>query len=163
MDINGDGITEVPVPVEFPHPDSNENLCYRIDWKSYSPNGEKATVESTYHDTDDGWYLTLPDTWKGRIAVSRDATDVDEVTVTFSVLDSQGKLSLDFLKIYVLTGENREIKAARGGRFILSRQAETIYAAELLEGNGSWSYGISREELQAAFNLITTEWLSSDS
>ena len=47
--------------------------------------------------------------------------------------------------------------AARSGRFILSRQAKTIYTAELLEANkSSWKYGVTEDDVREAFSLIDT-------
>ena len=162
-DINADGITEVPSPVSLPvRAGSDSEICYRIDWQNYDADGVGTTVESTYHDTDDGWYLVMPDGWKGKIQISRTQSGVDEMAVTFSIRSSPTSPQ-DFLRIYTITGNNREIRAVRGSRFILSRQAETIYAAELLNANAGWEFGISESDLRAAFNLIVKEWLPSDS
>jgi hypothetical protein len=161
-DINGDGVTEVPAPVSLPTRGNTANLCYRIDWHSYDDTGAGEIVESTYHDIDDGWYLTLPDAWSGKILVTRSQSGIDEMAVTFSVRGDLETEPQDFLRIYTITGNSREVKAVRGNRFILSRQPGTIYAAELLEENQNWEYGITEDELHACFNLITTEWLAGD-
>lgn len=161
-DINGDGITEVPVPTALPTKSQDKaDLCYRVDWQNYDASGNKKTIESTCHDMNDGWYLILPTTWDGRIAASCDASGLDEMAVTFSILKN-GKTT-DFLKIYTITGENREAKAVRGKRFVLSRQSDTIYAAELLDADMNWKYGVTADKLRSMFSLITTEWQSGDS
>ena len=46
----------------------------------------------------------------------------------------------------------------RGGRFNLSRQQETFYAAELLEANETWAYGVTEDQVREAFSLIAAEW-----
>ena len=66
------------------------------------------------------------------------------------------------LRITAITGSDRENRAVRGNRFSLKRWEETIYVAELLEGNESWQYRITEDEVFAAFNLIDTEWVSGD-
>jgi len=162
-DINGDGITEVPAPAQLPsRGDADGEPCYRVDWESYDSNGTKTAVESTYHDIDDGWYLVLPSTWAGRIMITRGSSGQDEMAVTFSIRGDKTYPAQDFLRIYTITGDNREIKAVRGNRFILSRQVETTFAAELLAPNSLWQYGITEDQLRDAFNLITTEWLAGD-
>ena len=35
-------------------------------------------------------------------------------------------------------------------------------AAELLEANSSWKYGVTEDDVREAFSLIDTEWLTSD-
>ena len=44
----------------------------------------------------------------------------------------------------------------------VSRQLDTIYTAELMEANGTWEYGLTPDEVRAAFSLIATEWTSGD-
>ena len=62
------------------------------------------------------------------------------------------------MRITAITGANQESRAVRGGRFSLSRQQETFYAAELLEANGAWAYGVTEDEVRQAFSLIAAEW-----
>jgi len=109
---------------------------------------------------EDGWYLVLPESWLNQVTVRRDSGP-EEATVTFSYRDDTG--TREFLKISAVTGSSREIKAVRGGRFILSRQAETVYSAELMaEANSVWPLSMTEDELRAAFSLITGEWLAGD-
>lgn len=157
-DINGDKITEVPVPVLLAGSDESQDY-YCIEWQSYDTTGVSTRVESTYHNVEDGWYLVLPESWMGQVLVRRES-GAEESTVTFSYRD--GSELREFLKISAITGDSREIKAVRGGRFILSRRAKTIYSAELLEANDSWPSGMTEDELRATFSLITAEWLAGD-
>ncbi len=158
MDVNNDGITEVPVPVMATVQDeTNTQSSYRINWRAYDASGRGETVEITYHDLTDGWYLVLPDSWLGRISVTRWQSATNEVTVTFSINDRAGTKT-DFLNIYIITGSGREYRV-RGNRIVLRRQTETIFAAELLAANEEWQYGMTQDELRSSFNLITTEWL----
>lgn len=161
MDIDGDGVTELPAPAMLPGVSINE-LYYRIDWRSYDSTGLGETVKSTYHDMEDGWYLELPEAWQGKIRVSRAPSGVDEMAVTFSLAGNPLDEPRDFLRIYTITGDSREIKAGRGDRFLLSRQTETIYAAELLEANSGWNGAITEDQLRANFKLIAKEWRPGD-
>ena len=94
-----------------------------------------------------------------RIWISR-TTSADEATVTFSLLE-EGRAE-PFLRITAITGANRETRAARSSRFLLSRQSEVIYTGELLEANNTWYYGMTADEVRAAFSLITPEWSTGD-
>ena len=67
-----------------------------------------------------------------------------------------------WLRIAATTGSNREMRALRGERFLLSRQSETIYTAELLEANEAWQYAMTEDAIRQAFSLIVTEWTSGD-
>ena len=159
-DINSDGVTEVPCPVILPGWSADEDSGYYwTDWRGYDTDGTAATALSTYHDVEDGWYLLLPETWWNQITVLRNVSG-DESVVTFFLRG--GENILPFMRISAITGSNRNVKAMRSGRFILSRQAETIYTAELLEVNEDWEFGVTEDEVREAFNLITREWMYGD-
>ena len=161
-DINSDGITELPQPVVTLGQDNSASQGQWVNWRTYDSAGTAELALSTYHNMEDGWYLQLPKEWQGRVMVSR-SVGLDEAVVTFSILgENVGDPAQEFLKITTLTGSSREIKATRGGRIILRRQVERIFTAELLEANATWEYGLTEDEIQTAFNLITTEWIAGD-
>lgn len=161
-DINGDGVTEVPSPVPlllWGYED--ENPYRRIDWYSYDIGGQPTKVLSTYHDSEDGWYLQLPAEWEDRISVTHSVSS-SESSVSFYVGEAGKEGPQEFLRITTLTGTGRESRAVRGNRFNLIRQSDTIYVAELMEANNTWEYGITEDEVRAAFSLIRREWLAGD-
>lgn len=159
MDIDDNGVVETPRPVEMPNTESDGVTCRRVDWWSYDSSGTAALALSTYHDISSGWYLRLPESWIGKIAITR-TSGLDETTVTFSILRNGTLPPEDFLKISTFTGYSRQSKAMRGSRIVLGRRAESIFTAELLEANSSWDYGFTEDETRAAFRLITSEWVS---
>ena len=159
-DLNNDGITEVPVPVEtYVLGEEVGPSFQRVDWYAYDSAGRSRLVQRTYHAVEDRWYLRLPEAWVDRIWISRSAT-ADEATVTFFQME-EGRAE-PFLRITAITGSNRETRAARSGRFLLSRQSEVIYTGELLEANNAWRYGVTADEVREAFSLITPEWSAGD-
>ena len=151
------GVTEVPRPEPLPNWYEGDQPYQRIDWRSYDSQGEVTLVQSTYHSMEDGWYLRLRSEWRDQILVSRSLSQ-DEGSVTFFIAGSRGQPPEPFLRITAITGANQESRAVRGGRFSLSRQQETFYAAELLEANGAWAYGVTEDEVRQAFSLIAAEW-----
>lgn len=164
MDINHDDITEIPwqdtASAGLQGMGGTDAVNPYIEWRSYNSSGVYAVVQITCHNTEDGWYLRIPEDWESRVQVHR-AVSGDEATVTFLYQDEDGAAH-EFLRITAISGSGRESKAARSGRFILSRQAKTIYTAELLESNSSWKYGVTEDDVREAFSLIDTEWLTSD-
>ena len=161
MDINGDGCTEVSKPIQL-YSLTDDGISYeRSDWYQYDSNGTGSVVLRTYHNLEDGWYLRLPDDWLDRIWVSNSVI-TDESTVTFHILKGIGEEPEPFLRITAITGSSRENRAVRGTRFLLSRQDETIYTAELLDANETWKYGVTADEVREAFSLITAEWSAGD-
>lgn len=159
-DMNADGLTEVSRTVQLASL-ADDGLSYeRTDWHQYDVSGKSAVVLRTYHNLEDGWFLRLPEDWMDRIWVSR-STSTDENTVTFYILKTTGDPE-PFLKITAITGSSRENRAVRGNRFLLSRQDETIFTAELLEANDDWRYGVTADEVREGFSLITAEWSAGD-
>ena len=109
---------------------------------------------------EDKWYFRLPEEWVNRIWISR-MTAPDEASATFYILGGDEEAE-PFLRITAITGSSREYRAVRGNRFLLSRQPEIIYTAELLDANENWKYGITADGVREAFSLITTEWAAGD-
>ena len=130
-----------------------------MDWYSYDSAGRSRLAQRTYHNVEDRWYLRLPEAWVDQIWISR-AVSGDESGVTFYRLTEEGPRS--FLRITAITGSNRETRAARSGRFLLSRQSEIIYTGELLEANDGWESGVTADAVREAFSLITPEWTAGD-
>lgn len=162
-DINNDGVMELPQTLTVSGWSGLEWGSYQwVDWRTYDSTGAETLVLNTYHNTDDGWYLELPEQWRGKVLITR-TVGTDEATVTFSILGKDLEAAPQpFLQITTLTGSSREIKATRGGRIILRRQVERIFTAELLEAGKTWQYGITEDQVREAFNLITTEWMAGD-
>ena len=90
------------------------------------------------------------------------STSSNEASVSFCIREEGEEVPQEFLRITTLTGTGRESRAVRGNRFNLIRQSDTIYVAELMEANSTWEYGITEDEVRAAFSLIRQEWLAGD-
>ena len=161
MDINGDGVTEVPRTVSMYGEETEADVSQRVDWVSFDAAGTANRVLSTYHAMEDGWYLQLPDGWPESIWVSR-ASSTDESSITFYTGGERGREAEPVLRITVLSGSNRERLAVRTGRFILSRNDGVIYVGELLKGNGDWSHSVTEDDVRNAFSLIAKEWFAGD-
>lgn len=154
-DVNGDGVTEVPVPAQLPQLDAESAAYYRICWRQYDAAGESEPVRETFQDAQGGWSLLLPDGWED-IAVAR-TSGADGSAVTFLRLG--GEEPVEILTIYAFTGYNRTALSTRNGRIVLSRQAEVTYAAELY-GDGMGM--IDEQTLRERFGLLTVEWTTGE-
>ena len=163
QDINGDGYLEIPKPTALPDPRSTGSADFwSVQWIQYSLDGQSTVVYTTYYNGEDGWYLVLPETWQGRIALSRqDNTGSGERGVLFYPYTAgeteRNARSQPFLSIYKLTGPNRVARAHTGVRFILLEEEDTIYAAEF-HSNSGWDCGVDQEGLKTLFNLIQSDW-----
>ncbi len=157
-DINDDGVLEIPISYELQKPNAASQTYWGIQWTAFSSTGEANVVETTYHNLTDGWYLVLPESWKNTIMITDVTSTTGERAVTFGVSQGGDGEVQDIVTIYTETGDNREYKASRGNRFVLVRQATTIYAAEFAEGSDSWPGIMSEDALREAFHMIQAEW-----
>ena len=156
QDVNGDGVTEIPEHLTAQGAGTDTGL---VQWWQISERGRQEAAEQTYHDLADGWYLDIPEQWKGKVEVSRSEVGSYETTVTFSCRD--GEKLQEFLRIYTFSGENREVRANRGSRFRLRTQQNTVFAGELLQGAPE-ELELSEEQVRSLFHLIVTEWVSGE-
>ena len=151
-DIDGDGVTELPVPADLLASGDAESGC-RVIWRSYDAAGTGKDALSTYHALADGWYLTLPESWGDSLNVRAEGAGTDVSMVSFGIGAGDGRIEI--LRIYTFSGENRETQAAKGGRVLLSREGETIYSAELLEAG---AFTLTEDTLRQSFHRITRVW-----
>ena len=173
-DINGDGVLEIPLPVQVPSmiqrsmaaesasdPPISTSLYYVIHWRQFDSHGHPATSCVTYHSPSDGWYLLLPDSWAGNITVERDdsrSSRGERSVIFYYWPDAEQSTPTAFLTIYTLTGNNRMTWASRPGRFTLYDDGNTIYAANL--NQNIWDCGLDQDQLIQRFRLITSAWSS---
>ena len=158
-DIDGSGVIEIPEPIPFPPLDEESETYYRILWRDYDSAGKSEVVCRTFHNAADGWSLLLPETWDERVSLLRAGTP-DENAVLFFCRGSDGQLQ-PFLEICALTGSAREEHARRGDRFVLARQVETVYTAELLPCD-DWDGAVDEETVKKSFSLIVAEWTTGE-
>lgn len=160
-DINRDGILELPEPVAVPEYQSTAQApnFWLFRWRQFDVDGRSEVVWTTYHNFNDGWYLAIPERWIGQITISRDDSrnNQGERAVVFSRWrGKQDEQPQEFLRIYRLEGENRELRAGLGSRFVLQRTSRLVYAAELIDGG--WESGVDKGSLGARFSISQTEW-----
>lgn len=153
-DINKDGVMDVPSPRLIKS--VSDVQYYVIDWFSYDSYGNRSKVFTTYHNFSDGWYLILPDDWKDKITVRREDAISGERTLIFSYKTAAGEPPIDFLKIYRLSGDNKDDRASIPGRIKLLENGDTIYAAEILPINKNIT--VNSAQIISGFKLIYSDW-----
>jgi hypothetical protein len=89
------------------------------------------------------------------LTVQREDTVAGERTIVFKWLTDSGEPGADFLKIYALSGDNKEARAGLAGRDILLKHGDVIYAAEVLDAG--WQ-GRHESAVAEGFELINPEW-----
>ncbi|MDR1216963.1 MAG: hypothetical protein LBJ99_00045, partial [Oscillospiraceae bacterium] len=160
-DLDKDGAIETPATV--PLMQQSETTYYEIDWYAYDSSGGRTLALSTYHNNSDGWYMLLPEAWRGRFTVRRENTAPGERALVFSYIydpDESDPRFEDCLRIYTLSGDNKEERSRLPGRFEIISEGNAIYAGQLLPGAAAYGPGATEEEITESFRLIYSEWLS---
>jgi hypothetical protein len=160
-DIDKDGAVEVPSAT--PLPQQTETTYYEIDWYAYNVSGERSLALSTYHNNSDGWYFILPGRWRQRFTVRREDSAPGERAVVFSYVHGYNggdPLFEDCLKIYSLTGDNKEERSRLPGRFVIHTEGNSVYAVQFLRGAERYGPSSDPDEIAASFKLVYSEWLT---
>lgn len=156
-DVNNDTILETPRPHLLPsYKEGGSSNFWLIDWSQYSIRGKAFPIFTTYHNTIDNWYFEIPDFWVDQMTMERDDSVSGERAVVFYHWNGQDQEPTPFLVIYKLTGVNRTIRAAQAGRFILSEDDSTIYAASLLASK--WDCGLDETGVRDRFHRMSSGW-----
>lgn len=155
-DVNSDGIMEVPFPRLLKS--QSDAKYYVIDWFAYGKYGYKKEVFTTYHDFADGWYLVLPVAWKKDISVRREDSVPGERALIFCRYDDMDAPPVDFLRIYTLSGDNKDERLELPGRNILLEYRDKIYAAEILPAGAD--NGVTMEIVKSSFRPLNSDWVT---
>ena len=155
-DVNNDTILEIPRPQLMPSFREGISSHWLINWSQYNHKGRTSRIFTTYHNIIDNWYFEIPDFWVDQITLGRDDSVSGERAVVFYHWNGPETEPSPFLVIYKLTGVNRTIRAAQAGRFILSEDDSTIYAASLLASK--WDCGLDEAAVRDRFHRTASSW-----
>lgn len=158
-DIDHDGEIEIPslIPVQLPDtaaPGTDKE--HLIRWYSITARGGEVTKTYTYHNYQQGWYMTLNEYAAERICVVQTQAGCYE----FLLWDHSGTQLSKLWTVYVLTGDNRSALAAKDNRFVLLKTDSTVYAAELAPE--AVQIEVTEEDLCQAFHLIQRVWKTGE-
>ena len=149
-DINGDGIIEVPVASDLPNADGIEEKLYYTNWCSF--NGEQLAVKLvTVFNTVDGFYLTVPNSMVGKIAVRKNIENHKRAFYTYDEsTDTLGELLFTICAVPIHEFEKDGYNA--NGASEITRTESTVFTIVLTEH--SENFGINFEYVKEAFKVI---------
>ena len=159
-DINGDTIIEIPIVSLMPgYSDgtADEADCL-TSWQRYdTQNNTFIRVMTMVINYADGYYVSIPDMWRGKIT-----TKMDPATRSFtfyqwmqSSQDAAGVLGPQLLRIEVFTKKEWSAKSGTAGYFELAEKSNLVFAASLPSASNSLS--LTAQEVKEAFCLIESD------
>lgn len=154
QDVDEDGRLELPHVEALPVCDEDGTGQTVVIWYGISSEGKCQRKALTYHDLVNKWYLELPESWLGRVAVKQNDTTTAAKTVsatTFYQLDKGNTLGDELLTVYTLKGSGKQTFAEAQMLSILYSDTEVIYAFSLPEEAGK--DGLSMTEVSEGFHM----------
>ncbi len=148
-DINGDNILEIPVASVLPSALTSSNeVLYYTSWCSF--NGEALTSKlNTVVNSIDGYYITVPEKWWGRIAVAK---ETEYNLRTFYYYDAETETVGDKIG-YIKTVPQKSYKSEEyEGAITLAETEENVYLGMIVDTSGELT--LTAEELKAMFKLF---------
>lgn len=148
-DINGDGIPEIPVASELPSAANETNeLLYYTNWCTF--NGELLTVKQvTIMNSVDGYFITVPQKWVGRISVFK---DTDARVRNFYEYDSELGAVGKKLASFKAVDEDDYKKSDYKNYTELSRSGGLVYLGA--ESSEESELSVTGEEIKNMFTLL---------
>ncbi len=155
-DINGDVVAELPTPYQLPtYGESSSSNFWLIDWAQYDERGNRNHVVTTYHNVSDGWYLTIPESWRDQITISRNDQVTGRREVVFSHWLGESREPKAFLSIYRMSS-SRTSDLEEEGWTVLREEENVTYAARFHEDG--WNSGLDEMDLLERFDTIKRSW-----
>jgi len=154
-DINGDSVAELPSPYQLPsYGESASSNFWLIDWAQYDERGKRSHVITTYHNVSDGWYLTIPESWRDQITISRNDQVTGRREVVFSRWLGPDREPKPFLSIYRMSSSRTS--GLEESWMVLREEENITYAARF--HNSGWDCGLDEMSLLERFDTIKRSW-----
>ena len=151
QDINADNVLEIPIASDLPNAIRDGEKLYYTNWCSF--NGELLSVKMiTIVNTVDGYYLTVPSTMIGHVAVYK---DTENHLRRFYHYDSENSVLGKELFTITLIKSSKWDKEDfdRGDMVEIARKDETVFVASL--GVGAKAFAITTDTIKDTFYLVS--------
>ncbi|MBO7520163.1 MAG: hypothetical protein J6T73_05225, partial [Clostridia bacterium] len=147
-DIDGDGALEIPVATNLPNAAKSDELLYYTNWCAFD--GKKLiTRQITVVNTLDGYYLKIPESLAGRLAVLKDTDNHRRVFYYYDTqLDEVGDRLATITVVPKKKWDSKEFK--RLNMFEIKRNDENVFAGTV---NLTAKQAISEKKLKEMFEL----------
>lgn len=150
QDINGDGTIEIPIASDLPNAISDGEKLYYTNWCSF--NGELLSVKLiTIVNTVDGYYLTVPSTMVGYVAVLKDTEN--HIRKFYHYDPENSSLGKELFTITAIkTSKWDKEDFDRGDMVELDRKGGMVFAVSL--GESAQAFAITTDTVKDTFYLV---------
>lgn len=155
-DVDGDGLIEMPNPVQLPKLGDDAPVYSKIRWYNLLADGSRRYKLTTFHNYADGWFVELSPDWEQSLAVDYVRDPQQPPCYRFFRVNAGGQTPRERFVIYAFTGADASALARADGRFPLGEKGDVAYAGQIYDES------IQQEQLEQAFRFITTDWNSGE-
>ena len=149
MDIDGDGVYEIPSLTVITLGSGTADHVYRTDWYALGRSGIVPKV-SAIMNYNDGYYITIPEKWMDKITVTRDTANRAR---TISVIDSEtGMSGSPLVTVSVIPRSENTTPQPALNQVEITRTETMIYVATI--GNYEGAEAVTIEEFKTLFHLL---------
>ncbi len=149
MDIDGDGVYEIPRLSVITLGSGTADHVYRTDWYNVGQLGEALKL-SAIMNYNDGYYITIPEKWFDKITVTRDTAARSR---TISAIDAQtGMSGAALVTVSVIPRSENTTPQPALGQVEIARTDTMIYVASVNTYEGAEAVTI--EEFKTLFHLL---------
>lgn len=156
-DIDGDGLCEVPVPVELPGYEKvtqYDKKLWLVGWSTIGADGEIRPKFNCVMNTAEGYYYLYPDSWNKEVTV--DNSNGDDSWI-FKVLNPDTKtMSEKLFSICVYNEDDWNSNTATQGSLVkIGERNGTVYAASLgTKNSADTAYYQALSDIRENFRII---------
>jgi len=120
MDIDGDGIVEIPIPAPFPGYEtlSSEEQFFYADWYVFEQYA-LTKKNSGYLNVNESYCFMLPSRWQGKVTAKQDVSTGE--TVFYKYSGSLSDSNTELMRIFVGKKGSDDAKKADGYKVLASK------------------------------------------
>lgn len=152
FDVDGDGITEIPVQsIAAGYESASEGEQMKLtSWMFITVNDRLERKYTSYYSINDGYTFIFPDAWRGRVTVRRDSVNDELVFCAYS----DGEFGRELLRICRADDIPSRDDRLSGGYMLLHTKGDSAYLAYIPQSSADDGLSLSAGDAAAGFRLI---------
>lgn len=151
LDIDGDGMLEIPVQVIAPaYENASESEILRLtNWFTVSDSGKTELKYVSYYSVGDGYIFIFPEKWRDKVTVRRDAINEEIVFCPYE----NGETGRALLRIYCAEDEASRKDRLSSGYMLLRTKGDSAYLAGIPDNVADESLSVTEAETAVNFKF----------
>ena len=160
MDLDGDGVLDIPVNHSFDRETTEAEARYRLDWVDFLADESAALAGGSFHVPGESWYFRWPDAWGDTVRVEKLSGARQEQTIFY--LPGEGERMV-LLTIWSFSAEAREEELSLYRRLsILTGNTNGNYYFSIPDSDNQTPYHLTEDQIRQYFHPIESGWQTEE-